>query len=807
MATLIDALTVSLGLDASQFTKGAKDVQESFKKTREDATKGGKEIETAMKAADEGVRKLLTGFLGLFAVLSGGKALKDFIADTTKMDAATGRAAANMNLSAQTLKSWQGVVGSVGGTADEATQSFQGLSDTLNNLKVTGQSPILPYLQRLFAGGGMNLDMTKSLDKVWLDIAKNAQAMAKVDPSMTNFLLRQIGASQALANALMQGPEALQKLIARQKELTNLTEADVEAAKERVAMWNDLGEAVESYVRKLQTLITGPLNAVGNWLTQYFVDLRNANAELPRDFEILGNLLKELWKNIGTAFKIAISNISTEWKQFWGGGASDTVKGWGGWIQKYIPDIFNNIFRSIKNGFNSIWQTAFGHPLFEGETGGAGPIGAGSGGGGLIGSASAAESGGRQTGGGREAPGTTPWNRQTGGPPAALTKPYGDKMPSYEEFQKSLSAKPTGGPISSGDLTTEQFLAGIKGGEGVSYSGYSSTGAIGAYGLTGGFIKEWAPGAGLPSDRESYKNNKELQDKIANYAASRMYQRYGSWKAVANAWLTGSSTATTSSPGNMSPAAYDAKVLRTARSYANRQANPPPIEARQDGGPVSAGQPYVVGERGPETFVPNESGHIARSNILSGKQDTWRNETRLRNAFQIWENAIRSHILQLKDARRRELFKRQGESNYGASADPFGFQESPERRIPDKGIVPGHHYGGGHGEQDPAWRPHGRPGENNTMPNESQRYWWGMGGRAPFMNRASLAGAGLAASNYSTTNHHGPVNSHNNSSSDVHVGAVHVNMPAGSDASAIARDIKPALERTSFAMHANYSLA
>ncbi len=34
------------------------------------------------------------------------------------------------------------------------------------------------------------------------------------------------------------------------------------------------------------------------------------------------------------------------------------------------------------------------------------------------------------------------------------------------------------------------------------------------------------------------------------------------------------------------------------------------FQARADGGPVSAGRPYVVGERGPEVFVPATSGTI-----------------------------------------------------------------------------------------------------------------------------------------------------------------------------------------------------
>ena len=31
---------------------------------------------------------------------------------------------------------------------------------------------------------------------------------------------------------------------------------------------------------------------------------------------------------------------------------------------------------------------------------------------------------------------------------------------------------------------------------------------------------------------------------------------------------------------------------------------------RADGGPVTAGQPYIVGERGPEWFVPNRGGTV-----------------------------------------------------------------------------------------------------------------------------------------------------------------------------------------------------
>src|SRR5690606_5385050 len=39
---------------------------------------------------------------------------------------------------------------------------------------------------------------------------------------------------------------------------------------------------------------------------------------------------------------------------------------------------------------------------------------------------------------------------------------------------------------------------------------------------------------------------------------------------------------------------------------------------RASGGPVSAGVPYMVGERGPELFVPQTPGRVARNGQAAG---------------------------------------------------------------------------------------------------------------------------------------------------------------------------------------------
>ena len=51
--------------------------------------------------------------------------------------------------------------------------------------------------------------------------------------------------------------------------------------------------------------------------------------------------------------------------------------------------------------------------------------------------------------------------------------------------------------------------------------------------------------------------------------------------------------------------------------YVYNVGSPPSIPGRAVGGPVSAGSPYVVGERGPELFIPDVSGTIIPSNEMA----------------------------------------------------------------------------------------------------------------------------------------------------------------------------------------------
>ena len=48
------------------------------------------------------------------------------------------------------------------------------------------------------------------------------------------------------------------------------------------------------------------------------------------------------------------------------------------------------------------------------------------------------------------------------------------------------------------------------------------------------------------------------------------------------------------------------------------------VEGRQDGGPVTENKPYIVGEQGPELFVPQQDGEVVPNEIISPHQSTFR---------------------------------------------------------------------------------------------------------------------------------------------------------------------------------------
>lgn len=816
MATVVDALVLTLGLDPSSFVKGQKEAQQSHKKFKESIVSESKEVEKSAIAASEGISKITKEVLGLLGVFTGGKAIKDFIADITKTDAAAGRFAKNFGVSASTLDAWGHVLQRNGGTAEDATASFQSMNDSLNEIAVTGTTGMLQFLYKLGGVSKTTIRTNAGVVVLFKDLATALHKVAETSPSLAHYYGMQITHNEAMTSLLMQGNGALQEQLDLVTKLGLENEKDAEAAKRRQTIFSDLAQSAIDLSRKMLTAVT-PFFAhvikgadrIAVALEESFAAIRDHWRETVKDMDgKFGDFAKHLYAsgpNMLGAFKAA----------------------------------FADAFAWLEEKFNTIWEAVTGHKLFETAApgGGAGAPAMGIPGGGGTGLRGALHGRGGGAGAqeGAAEPGT-PWNRQTGGPPEALTKPHGTKMPPFEEFQKSLA----GGSQSGGAADVGgNFFASIINAEGtgkkgdayeevLGYGAYGkppkaltdmtlrevydwghnvlrpnsgvNSSAVGAFQIVGSTMKAYMGNAGLGwDDKFSPENQRKLATEIMKGQGTGAWEGFKSHPALRR--LAEESFSKGAVDKEKTASVFDR--MRKARGGSISAAEADRIRAagvgaRASGGPVDANSPYLVGEHGPELFIPAKSGKIKRDDELDDfiKSTTADHVARARmmflrgehttkehilgggllKSYLTWRNSIAEHAKAIKAARELQLWRRQGEANTGALRSGEFKPWPGASRHSDPGIIPRH-----------TWQRHFLP---DRSPDALQYYW--LFGRN--LQNASLGAGG----NNSVTN--------NSASNQVHVANLNVHT-AATDASGIVRDIKPAIERTSFAMHANYSLA
>ena len=119
--------------------------------------------------------------------------------------------------------------------------------------------------------------------------------------------------------------------------------------------------------------------------------------------------------------------------------------------------------------------------------------------------------------------------------------------------------------------------------------------------------------AGTKSAEEVFADFlKNIGDALVS-AATQMIATYiaiGIAKAFAG--MGGSFNSAAASPGGSAGVAGIGGGGMT-NPFGNTSSFGAPVSLKANGGPVSGGQPYMVGERGPELFVPGQSGGVMRN--------------------------------------------------------------------------------------------------------------------------------------------------------------------------------------------------
>lgn len=150
MATVIDALTVTLGLDAAQFKKGQQETQEALKQTESAATRTAKTMQAEGGRAAEFFTAAKIEALAFLGVLTGGAGLIAGFKDTAAGLNAVNRAAIASGESTQFIQAFSAAIGRTGGNVETAKQQLIAFAAVVEQFKLRGgASPLAQYSEIL----------------------------------------------------------------------------------------------------------------------------------------------------------------------------------------------------------------------------------------------------------------------------------------------------------------------------------------------------------------------------------------------------------------------------------------------------------------------------------------------------------------------------------------------------------------------------------------------------------------------------------------------------------------------------------
>jgi hypothetical protein len=237
MPTIIDSLIVTLGLDPKDMTAKTPAAVKNLKSIEDQGSKTSKSV--------EGVTKSLTTLL---AVIGGTVAIKAFVMDFISANAQLDRFSQNLGLSVSTISAWSNATERLGGSAQGLQGTLDMLSKAQTELRLTGESSLIPYFSALGISMADTNGQARPLDEILLSLSDR---FSKMDRTTANNMGRMMGIDQGTMNVLLQGRKELELTIRRQKEQNAVTKAQAEEATKLQKSFVDAKQSFAAFGRSL----------------------------------------------------------------------------------------------------------------------------------------------------------------------------------------------------------------------------------------------------------------------------------------------------------------------------------------------------------------------------------------------------------------------------------------------------------------------------------------------------------------------------------------------------------------------------
>lgn len=265
MATVIDALVVTLGLDPKAYQKGRKDVAAGMKDLRESSSKTAKEMEEQGKRAAAFFSSVRTELLALLATFGAATGIKDFIASNTLSQASLGRQSQNLGIATQRLQAYQTVARGVGESAGAVGEAFQNIAHGVAQAQI-GHTEFFQNAWRygVAINGGMSYEQI--LEKIG-ERMRQLNAEGPRGTALARDMAQSLGVGGLSQALLLPG---FDKEIAQAAALSRVTGKSAEQAEKLQMEWEFLRLRISGVVttafNKLEPVLIKIGNAFAKWL-------------------------------------------------------------------------------------------------------------------------------------------------------------------------------------------------------------------------------------------------------------------------------------------------------------------------------------------------------------------------------------------------------------------------------------------------------------------------------------------------------------------------------------------------------------
>lgn len=215
----------------------AKAERDARRKRQEELRKAQKEREEGVKKTGELFKSAKNEALAFIAVAIGAKGIEAFARDSVVQNAGLGRSAANIGVDVPDLSAYRNMVQRNGGSPEAVTASLQGLTDQMEQLKVTGNNAILPFLQMIpgVSAASKATDIVKAFVG-WANQHRN-------DRPLVNLVGKSLGLDQGLINEALKGSTQFMKDFGDAQKAAANPEQTRRAA-ELQSSWEKLGQSL-----------------------------------------------------------------------------------------------------------------------------------------------------------------------------------------------------------------------------------------------------------------------------------------------------------------------------------------------------------------------------------------------------------------------------------------------------------------------------------------------------------------------------------------------------------------------------------